>query len=39
MDIKNQEAFYWKDINQGDILWDMAVIIQEPVFLLLHQSS
>ena len=30
--IKNQEVFYCENINQGDVLWGMPVIIQEPVF-------
>ena len=32
LDIKNQEVFYHENINWGDFLWSVRVIIQEPVF-------
>lgn len=32
LDIKNQEVFYHENINRGDVLWGMPVIIQEPIF-------
>jgi hypothetical protein len=26
LDIKNQEALYWENINHGDVLWGMPVL-------------
>ena len=33
LDIKNQEVFYHENINRGEILWGMLVIIQEWILM------